>query len=120
MQAAMACPGWKHDYISGGESEFVTARAAENDTRVSGCNAENFMCGGVIVMEVVDAVSPLRWPAVANERLFEIGSRIGTGYVERPAVEEGGKEVVVGDPPIAGELNNFRVGSAGLGEQRAR
>src|SRR6185503_5872783 len=105
----MASTGGKHDHVTGGESKLVTAGPAENYARVPGCNAQNFVCCGVIVVKIVDAVPPLRWPAVANKTLFEIQSRIGTGNVEHSVVKKDGKTVVVRNPGVARELNDFRL-----------
>jgi len=41
----MTRSGGEHDNIAGSKCEFVTAGAAENDTRVSSRDTENFVSG---------------------------------------------------------------------------
>lgn len=96
--------------VSSAEGDFVTVFAAEHEACVTGGEAEDFMGGGVVVMEIVDAVTPLGRPAVASEKLFEEGSRIGLGGVQDGAVEEDGEPFVVGHPAVAGEMEAFGFG----------
>jgi hypothetical protein len=74
LQAAKACTGRKHYNISGCDRKFMPAGATEDDTCIAICNAENFVCSGVIVMKVVNSVPPLRRPRRASERLSILDS----------------------------------------------
>src|SRR5689334_8298829 len=113
----MACAGGKYNDVAGIESEFVTAGTAKDYSPLTGCDAEYFMCCRMVVMEVVDPVSPLRWPAIAIEGLFESCSGIRTVEVECTAIENDWKAIVVWDPFVAGKLN--RLGIFGAGQKRA-
>lgn len=55
---------------------------------MAGCEAENLVGGGVVVVEGVDAVAPLRRPAVAFEDLLKVGCWIGVGGVDGGAIEQ--------------------------------
>ncbi len=44
-EAAMTSASGEENHIAGGESQFVTAGAAKNDTRVSSRDTENFVSG---------------------------------------------------------------------------
>src|SRR3569833_1534843 len=71
-------------------------------------------------MKVVDAISPLRGPAVVNESLFEFRGWIRTREVECAVIEQDRKAIVIGNPCVSGELNYLGIVDAGCGQQRAR
>src|SRR5262249_50728800 len=53
---------WQHGDVTRFDRHLVAVRPAEHETRRAGSKAENFVGGGVIVMEGVDAVAPPRGP----------------------------------------------------------
>jgi hypothetical protein len=55
----------QHGDVARFDRHLVAVRPAEHETRCAGGKAENFMGGGVIVMEGVDAVAPPRGPPSA-------------------------------------------------------
>jgi hypothetical protein len=56
-----AVPGssWEDGYISGLDGNCVAALSTQHDPGVAGCEAEDFVGGRVVVMEIVDAIPPL-------------------------------------------------------------
>jgi hypothetical protein len=75
--AAVAGASGKNEDIAGVNSDSLAAFAAEDKIRVTGCEAEDFVGGRVVVMEGVDAIAPLRWPSVGREDSFHVGGEVG-------------------------------------------
>lgn len=106
----MSGAGGEEGDVSGADRDFVAVFATQHETCVTGGEAENFMGGGVVVMEIVDAVTPLRPPSVASEKLFEEDGGIGLRGVNDGAIKENGEVFVVGHPAVAGEVEAFWFG----------
>jgi hypothetical protein len=68
--AAMACTGGEDGDISGANGHGCSLLSPKHDLRVAGGESQNFVRSGVIVVEVEDAVTPLRRPAVLCEEAF--------------------------------------------------
>ena len=56
----MAGPGRQHGYVARLYRDFVAASPAKHQARTPACKSQNLVRGGVIVMEVINAVAPLR------------------------------------------------------------
>jgi len=122
-ELAVAGAGGEGDDVAGVEGEVVaglftpsaTSWAAEGDADFAGGYAEDLVGGGVEVVEGVDAVAPLRGPAVGGEGLFHGGGGLFCGGVgEGVAVEEDGEVRVVGHPSVGLE-EEVLGGGRGLG-----
>lgn len=61
-----------------------------------GGDPENLMSRRVIVVEVVNAIAPLRWPAIRIEPLFHRRSQFGDAGAESASVEHDGQGGVIG------------------------
>jgi hypothetical protein len=119
LHAAMAGARREHHNISGIDSELVPSGTTENYARISGGDTEHFVCRGVIVMKIVDPVSPLWRPAITKKSLLEPRGRIGSGQLEDVMVDQDWKSVVVRHPRVTGELQSLWVLEAGSDEERA-
>lgn len=58
------------------DGDGFAAFSAENELSVASGKAQNFVGGGVIVVEVVDAVAPLRRPSVGGEEVLHRGGKV--------------------------------------------
>ena len=52
------------------DGDRLAAFSSEDEISVAGGEAQDFVRGGVVVVEVVDAVAPLRGPAVGGEEML--------------------------------------------------
>lgn len=73
-------------------------------------NAKHFMTFGVIVVEVVDPVTPLRWPAIGPERFLEQRRRIAAIDGNCLGVDEHRQARVIGHPVVGFEQQGLRGG----------
>src|SRR6266481_3626364 len=84
LDAAVAGARRESDDIAGVDGDRLAAFSAEDEVGVAGGEAQDFVRGGVVVVEVVDAVAPLRGPAVGGEEaLHGVGEGvrwIGAGW----------------------------------------
>jgi len=125
-EAAVAGAGGEDGDVAGADDDLAAGGlvgcgvgvgwAAEDEVRGAGGEAEDLVGGGVVVVEVVDAVAPLRGPAVLLEGALHHGSKIRRVRIKRLAVEQHRQRGVVGDPAVAGEVEGFRRGGLDGGE----
>jgi hypothetical protein len=73
---------------------------------VTGGEAEDFVRGGVVVVEGIDAVAPLRRPAVAVEEGFAGRGGVAAGG-EGAAIKKHGKAWIVGHPAVGFEMEDL-------------
>src|SRR5581483_8241060 len=86
----------------------MTALAPKHDLGRAGPDAKHLVRSRVIVMKAVDAVAPLRWPAIARkERLKDRGRIVATGR-ERSAIEQHRQMRIVRHPAISLKLQQLR------------
>ena len=121
FKVAVTGSGGEDGYISGLDGDLAPVFSAKHQTGVAGREAEDFMGSGVIVVEIVDAVAPLRRPAVTLEDLLEDGCGIGIAGSDGGAVEQDGETLVVRHPAVAGKVEEFWLhgalkGGSGRGE----
>ena len=88
IDAAVYGAGGEYDDVACVDSDGLAALSAEDEVGLAGGEAQDFVCGGVVMMEVVDAVAPLWRPAIGGEealhRVREIGpDRKGVAIEER-------------------------------------
>ena len=125
-EAAVAGAGGEDGDVAGADDDLAAGGlagcgvgvgwAAEDEVRGAGGEAEDLVGGGVEVVEVVDAVAPLRGPAVLLEGALHDGGEVGGVWIKRLAVEQYRQRGVVGNPAVAGEVEGFRRGGLDGGE----
>src|SRR3984957_5227770 len=74
--AAVAGASWKDGDIARVDGDGLATFSAENEVGMATGKAKDFVCGGVVVVEVVDAVAPLRRPSVSGEEPLHRGGKI--------------------------------------------
>ena len=116
LQPAVSGTGGQYYDVACFYGEFVPIWSAEHEAGVAGGESQHFVCSGVVMMKVVDAVAPLGRPAVPQEGLFECGGRIGSARNRLTMVDENGKMIIVGYPTISGEIQDFRLLNFRLGK----
>jgi hypothetical protein len=72
----MAGPGWHDDNITGADFELMPILAAQHQFGVAARETKHFMRRGVIVVKVVNAVTPLWRPTVKLEPRFEVSGGV--------------------------------------------
>src|ERR1035437_93876 len=97
-EVAVAGAGGEHYNIACLYRKLMAVFAAEDEAGVGGGGSQNFVCRGVVVMEVVNPIAPLRRPAVAGEGGLEYRRRVHACDNEGVPIDEDGKGVVVGHP----------------------
>jgi hypothetical protein len=107
-ETAMTRAGRQEDDVACADEDLASAFAAEEKTRRASDKAEDFVSGGVIVVEVIDTVAPLRWPPVTFEERFAGGGGIGAAAVEHTAVEQNREAFVVRNPEVTREAESLR------------
>ena len=106
----MAGPGRKNHNIPRVDCDLMSTGATQNEARATDREAEHLVGVGVIVMEAVYAVAPLRRPAVTLERVLEGRSRIASFSRDGLAVEQHRQVRIVRHPTIGVQSQNFRHG----------
>lgn len=110
-ELAVAGAGGKKEDVAGAEGELAAGRqtfpgAAEDEAGFAAGKAEDFVGGGVEVVKGVDAVSPLRRPAIGGEEGLHAGGGVACGW-HGGAVEQDGQAGVVGHPAVRMEQDGF-------------
>ncbi len=109
----MSCAGRQDRHVSRTHCHFVPVLAAQHQARLSSRKPQHLMCRGMVVMEVEDAVSPLRRPAVPLEHGFEMRCRIRISLrVGHSAVQQHRQVLVVRHPAVSRKLQHFRICAA--------
>ena len=85
---------------------------AEQEARTARREAEDLVRRGVVVVEVVDPVAPLRRPALAPEESLEGGGGIGGAGDDGRPVEEDRQVGIVRHPAVAGQHERLGGGRA--------
>src|ERR1700736_3953326 len=62
----------------------------------------------MVMMEIVNAVTPLRRPAVTEKRCFKMRSCVLSGHVNDIAIQQNRQVFVVRNPPVSRQPKNFR------------
>ena len=75
--AAVAGAGGKNEDVAGVNCDSLAPFAAEDKISVASCEAEDLMCGRVVVVERVDAIAPLGRPSVGRKDALHVGSEVG-------------------------------------------
>jgi len=110
--AAVAGSCREHNYVAGVNGDRFAAFAAENQISVAGGEAQHLVRGGVIVMEIVDSVAPLRRPLVGGEEVLHCFCEIVAGW-KGVAVEEY-RQRTVWHPAVGLEVELLRRRRCGI------
>ena len=87
----MPAAGGKHDHIPRIYGGLPSAFATEDKACGSGGESEDLVHIGMVMMESVDVIAPLRGPSVAGERPLKDGGRVGrTGDFKGVSIEQHG------------------------------
>jgi hypothetical protein len=111
--------GWEDGYISGLDGDCVAALSAQHDPCVAGREAEDFVGGRVIVVEIVHPIPPLGRPAIPLKNPFVLGCGVLV-HREDASVQKNRQLFVVRNPAVAREVEQFGLAGAvcGLSEKR--
>jgi hypothetical protein len=71
MQLAMTGTGGQNRDITRANHNLAPILASKYQCRTPLNKTEHLVCGGVVMMEIVHAISPLRRPAIAQKRGLE-------------------------------------------------
>jgi hypothetical protein len=98
----MACARRKDRHIPTSDFDFTTLGSAQHQPRRTGRKPEHLVGGGMIVVEGVNAISPLRRPASAlKERLEGRSSLFATFGVSTPRYSKTGRTGLFGTQSFA-------------------
>ena len=100
-QVAMPCPGWQHGNVTGLHRDFAAAFSAQHQARMASRKSENLVRRGVVVVKIVDAIAPLRRPAVSLKSLLENQGWIGPRGLKGAMIDHNREALVVGHPLVA-------------------
>jgi hypothetical protein len=109
-KAAVAGARGKKDNVAGVDADLTPTFAAEEQACRPGNEAEDFVRCGMVVVEIVNAVAPLRRPFVATKERFACGGGIVVAKIRDTAVEQHGQALVIRNPAIPGQAEDFRIG----------
>jgi len=106
-KVAMTRPSRQHSNISGVHCDFIPAFSAQHQARLPSRKAQNFVRRGVVMVKIVDAIAPLRWPAIALKSLLENQGWIGPRGLKGAMIDHDWEALVVGHPSVARELKHL-------------
>jgi hypothetical protein len=98
VEPAMPGSNWQNSNVARFHDYLAPIWTSKHEARAAGSKSQNLMRRRMVVMDVVNAVAPLRRPSVASEGGFEQRSGIIAGDHDRVLVEEHGKARIVRDP----------------------
>jgi hypothetical protein len=106
----MACARRKDRNIPSSDFDFTTSGSAQHQPRRTGRKPEYLVCSGMIVMEGINAISPLRRPASAlEERLEGRSCYSAASGRNHPPIQEDGKNWIVWHPVVRVKEKGFRL-----------
>src|SRR5260370_26893764 len=107
---AMASARRKDPNIPSSDFDFMTSGSAQHQPRRTGRKPEHLVCGRMIVMEGINAISPLRRPAsVLEERLEGRSCYSAASRCNHPPIQEDGKNCVVWHAVVRVKKKGFRL-----------
>lgn len=98
----------KNKNVSCFEVEFFATLSAELDENGAGGNPQYLMGGRMVVMEIINAVPPLRYPMVYPKETLERGGGIGDVSLQGAAIDEHGQARIVRYRTVIGEADGER------------
>src|ERR1700677_2767707 len=105
----MPCAGRKDRNIPSLDFDFTTSGSAQHQPRRTPGKPEHLVCGGMIVMEGINAISPLRGPASAFEKRLEGRSGLSATFRRKHApIQQDGKNLIVRHPVLRIQKKGFR------------
>jgi hypothetical protein len=105
----MACARRKDRNIPRLDFDFTTSGSAQHQPRRTGRKPEHLVCGGMIVVEGINAISPLRRPASALEERLEGRSCLSATFrCKHAPIQQDGKNRIVRHPVVRVKEKGFR------------
>jgi len=104
--AAVAGAGGENEDISGLDGDGLATFAAEDEVGVTTGEAQDLVGGGMIVVEGVDPVAPLRRPSVGGKGALHVSGQVAVGF-EHTSIEQNRKRAV-GHPAVWLQMNLLR------------
>src|SRR5271165_5477971 len=105
----MACARRKDRHIPSPDIDFTTSGSAQHQPRRTSGEPEHLVCGRMIVMERINAISPLRRPASALEERLEGRSCFSATFrCHHAPIQEDGKNRIVWHPVVLVKVKGFR------------
>src|SRR6202795_1739272 len=116
----MACARRQDRNIPSSDFDFTTSGSAQHQPRRTGRKPEHLVCGRMIVMEGINAISPLRRPASALEERLEHRSCFSATFrCNHAPIQQDGKNRVVWYPVVCVKEKGFRYhGRASVSTER--
>ena len=120
LQSAMTGPSGQNGDIPGVHDNLFAFFSTEHQPAFSAGKAEHFMSCRMVMMEIVDSISPLRRPAISPEKALKFpGCFFGTGC-KYPAIKQYREPFIVRHPSIPRKAENLRsldiAGDSGFAE----
>jgi hypothetical protein len=106
-KVAMARSSRQHSNISGVHCDFMPAFPAEHQAPLPSRKTQDLVRRGVEMVKIVDAIAPLRRPAVPLKSLLENQGWIGPRGLKGAMIDHNRKALVVGHPSVARELKHL-------------
>ncbi|MNQ93001.1 hypothetical protein D3C85_1084450 [compost metagenome] len=101
IQVAVTGAGRQQQHIPGTDFQHQAIGPAQHQACMPAGHPKHFMAFGMVVVVVVHAVAPLRWPAIGVENLLEQCGRVAALDGNGLGVNEHRQARVVGDPAVA-------------------
>src|SRR5580704_5984720 len=106
----MACARRKDRDIPSSDIDFTTCGSPQDQPRRTGRKPEHFVCGRMIVMKGINAISPLRGPAGAfEERLEGRSCLFAAARCNHASIQEDGKNRIVWHPVVRVKEKGLRL-----------
>src|SRR5271167_2631523 len=97
----MACARRKDRHIPSSNFNFTTSGSAQRQPCRTGCKPKHLVCGRMIMMEGINAISPLRRPASAlEERLEGRSCFLAVLRCNHAPIQQDGKNRIVWHPVV--------------------
>ena len=90
----------QYRHVSRRYHHLMTVLASQHQPSATAREAENLVCGGVIVMEVIHTIPPLRGPSVLTEFGFHLRSQLFGRSLSHCAINQNRKIRIVRHPAI--------------------
>jgi hypothetical protein len=107
FEPAVSGPGGQYSDVACIDFDFVAVRSAKHEACCAAGKAEHLVSGGVIMVEGIDTVAPLRGPAGAPEDGLVCRRWIVACGIDDAAIEKNRQSRVVRHPAVRSQLQNL-------------
>src|SRR5215467_8344587 len=102
----MAGAGRQQGHIARGDRNLVATGPSQHEPRAPGGEAQHLVRIAMVVVKAIDAVAPLRRPAVAPKQLLKRGRGIATPDGHYLSVEQHWQARIVGHTVVGAKLQD--------------